>query len=89
MLLLNLNMERKNHYEDVKRALLLGKHVICESPIAITKDSCVELISLAKEKGLILIDGIKTAYSTAYSRMLVLAKSGIIGDAEYKKWYTF
>mgnify|MGYP000062707744 FL=1 len=70
----------KNHYEDVKRALLLGKHVICESPIAITKDSCVELISLAKEKGLILIDGIKTAYSTAYSRMLVLAKSGIIGD---------
>lgn len=70
----------EEHYNDVKRALLKGKHVICESPISKSKEECKELLDLAEEKSLILIDGIKTAYSTAYSRMLVMAKSGRIGD---------
>ena len=70
----------KNHYADVKSALMKGRHVICESPIAIKKDQCEELIQLAKEKHLILADAIKTAYSTAFSRLVVLAKSGRIGD---------
>lgn len=70
----------RNHYEDVKRCLLAGKHVICESPVALSDEQCNELFALAKEKGLILEDGIKTAYSTAYSRLLVVAKSGRIGD---------
>lgn len=68
------------HYEDVKRALEAGKHVICESPIAKTVSQFEELSGLAKKNGLILEDGIKTAYSTAYSRLLVVAKSGRIGD---------
>ena len=70
----------KYHYEDVKHALEKGKHVICESPIAMTTEQCRELIALAKEKNLVLTDAIKTAYSTAYSRLLVVAKSGRIGD---------
>lgn len=68
------------HYEDVKRALNAGKHVICESPIALSVKDCQELLDLAHEKCLILTDAIKTAYSTAYSRLLVVAKSGRIGD---------
>lgn len=39
-----------------------------------------ELHALAAEKGVVLMDGIKTAYSTAYYRLLLLAKGGIIGD---------
>lgn len=70
----------KQHYSDVKKALLLGKHVICESPIALKKAELQELFSLSKEKGLILTDAIKTAYSTAYARLLVVAKSGRIGE---------
>ncbi len=68
------------HYEQIKQALLLGKHVLCESPIALTVDDYVELSSLADRKGLVLMDAIKTAYSLAYSRMLLLLKSGVIGD---------
>lgn len=68
------------HYEDVKKALNAGKHVICESPIALRVDQCQELIELAHKNGLVLTDAIKTAYSTAYSRLLVVAKSGRIGD---------
>ena len=70
----------EKHYEDVKRALNLHKHIICESPIATNREQCEELLELAEKNKLILIDGIKTAYSTAYERMLVLAKSGRIGD---------
>lgn len=70
----------ENHYVDVKKMLLAGKHVICESPIATRESEARELIELAKEKGLVLMDGIKSAYATAYSRLLLLVKSGAIGD---------
>lgn len=70
----------EKHYSDVKRALKKGKHVICESPIAMNTIQCKELIEYAENNSLILVDGIKTAYSTAYSRLLVLAKSGHIGE---------
>lgn len=70
----------ERHYEDVKRAIEAGKHVICESPIALSKEQCKELMDLAHNKGMILTDGIKTAYSTAYSRLMVVAKSGRIGE---------
>ena len=68
------------HYDQIKKALLAEKHVLCESPITIDVDEYDELMELAKTRNLQLMDSIKTAYSTAYNRMLVLAKSGIIGD---------
>ena len=68
------------HYTHIKQALESGKHVICESPITQNVEEYKELVSLAKEKKLVLSDGIKTAYSTAYNRMILLAKSGKIGD---------
>ena len=67
------------HYEQIKTALLADKHVLCESPITINTSEYEELRILAKERNLQLMDSIKTAYSTAYNRMLVLAKSGKIG----------
>ena len=67
------------HYEQAKIALEMGKHVLCESPIALSKEQCKELFDLAKKNNCIIFDGIKTAYSTAYSRLLLLLKSGVIG----------
>lgn len=68
------------HYEQIKKALSANKHVLCESPIAISVREFEELQLMAKEHNLQLMDSIKTAYSTAYNRMLVLAKGGKIGD---------
>ncbi len=70
----------KLHYEQIKKALQKGKHVICESPMALSVEECEELFALADEKGLVLMDAVKTAYSTAYARMLLLIESGAIGD---------
>ena len=67
------------HFQQVKYALQKKRHVICESPIALTGKEAVELFQLASKQGCVLLDGIKTAYSTAFSRLLLLVKSGIIG----------
>lgn len=67
------------HYEQIKRALLLGKHVLCESPICLEEKKYQELIDLSEKNGCILMEAIRTAYSTAYSRLLLLLKSGKIG----------
>ncbi|MDE7097329.1 MAG: Gfo/Idh/MocA family oxidoreductase, partial [Muribaculaceae bacterium] len=68
------------HYHQVKKALESGAHVICESPITLDIEQFDELIHIASEKGLVLMDGIKTAYSLAFNRMMLLIKAGIIGD---------
>ena len=69
----------KHHYDDIKSALSKGKHVLCESPITICEDKLVELYAIAESNNCILMDSIKTAYSLAYYRLCLLAKSGIIG----------
>ena len=67
------------HYEQIKKALNLGKHVLCESPVCLDEKQYIELYNLAKEKKCILMEAIRTAYSTAYSRLLLLLKGGKIG----------
>ncbi len=69
----------KHHYDDIKSALSKGKHVLCESPITICKDQLTELYAIAENNKCILMDSLKTAYSLAYYRLCLLAKSGIIG----------
>ncbi len=68
------------HYAQIKEALNQGKHVLCESPFSLNEKECVELQQLALDNDLILMDSIKTAYSTAYNRLLLLLKGGNIGD---------
>lgn len=68
------------HYTQIKQALLAGKHVLCESPIALNVIEFKELQRIAAEKKLQLIDSLKTAYSMAYNRMILLLKGGVIGN---------
>lgn len=68
------------HYEQIKYALLKGKHILCESPISLNVNQNKELYRIAKANNCILMEAIKTAYSTAYNRLILLAKSGVIGD---------
>lgn len=41
------------HYETAKKAIMAGKHVYCEKPLAVTYAQASELSRLAKEKGVI------------------------------------
>lgn len=68
------------HYEQIKQALLAKKHVLCEAPLSLNTKEFEELTSLAKKQNCILMEAIKTAYSTAYYRLVLLAKTSKIGQ---------
>ena len=67
------------HYAHVKTALERGKHALVELPLTLDPEQCRELYELARERKLILMSAMKTAYSTAYNRLLLLLKGGRIG----------
>ncbi len=67
------------HYENIKKALDNKKHVLCESPIVTDIVQFDELKKKAEQNNTVLMDAIRTAYSVAYERLLLLIKSGKIG----------
>ena len=68
------------HYEFAKRAIMAGKHVLCEKPLVLKKEQAEELYKLAKEKNVVLFEAIKTAYAPGFIRLISIAKSGVIGE---------
>lgn len=68
------------HYQQIRYALEQKKHVIYESPVSLKSNEAKELFALADANKCILYAGIKTAYSTAYARMILMAKTGKIGN---------
>lgn len=67
------------HEQQIRAALLAGKSVLCESPVALSQSACAGLFDLAAQQEVVLMEAIKTAYATAYHRLLLLAQSGRIG----------
>lgn len=67
------------HYSYIKEAFDHGKHVICEKPMVLSKLEAEELFAYAKRKGLILFEGVKTAYCPGFHKLLGVAASGSIG----------
>ena len=66
------------HFEQAKAALLAGKHVLCEKPIVPTVAQLDELLSLAKERRLFLLEAITTIDHPNYGMARLFAKE--IGD---------
>ena len=50
------------HYEQTKKALMAGKNVICEKPFCTKAEQARELVAIAKEKHLFLVDAVPTAF---------------------------
>lgn len=68
------------HYEYIKSSLEHGKHVLCEKPMVLQRAQAEELFLYAKERNLILFEGIKTAYCPGFTQLLGIACSGMIGN---------
>jgi len=54
------------HYEFAKKALLAGKHVICEKPFTLHLAELQELGAIAADRGTILVEAITNQYLTNY-----------------------
>lgn len=65
------------HYEQAKKALLAGKHVWCEKPFTTRLDQAEELIRIAEENGLYLVETAPTTFLPNYKLLkMYLPKVG-------------
>ncbi len=70
----------ETHSGYVRKALLAGKHVLCEKPMTFTYAEAIELYELAEEQGVVLMEGIRTAYLPGFAQILSVARDGTIGE---------
>ena len=54
------------HYEQTRAALLAGKNVICEKPFVTKLSQAMELVELAREKHLFLVEAAPTSFLPNY-----------------------
>jgi predicted dehydrogenase len=71
------------HYPVAKAALESGKHVLVEKPMTSSVEQSKELVSLAKQKNLILMVGHTFIYSAPVRKIKEIVKSGELGDLIY------
>ncbi|MGN6714466.1 Gfo/Idh/MocA family oxidoreductase [Anaerocolumna jejuensis] len=69
----------ETHYDYAKKALMAGKHVLCEKPLTFSQKEAEELFTIAHEKDCVLLEAIKTAYCPGFAQLIGIAKSGAIG----------
>ncbi len=69
-----------SHYYYVKQALEADKHALCETPLVLNGEEAKEVYQLAEAKGRILMEANKTAHCPAFNHLMVMIKSGVIGD---------
>ena len=68
------------HYAYIKQALVTKKHVLCETPMVLDGRQARELYELAEKQGCILMEANKTAHCPAFNHLIVMIKSGLIGE---------
>jgi len=68
------------HYPMVKQALLAGVHVVCEKPLAVSKNEAQELANLAKEKGLIHATNYNIRFYPLMHHLRAMVKNGDLGE---------
>ena len=73
------------HYDVAKAALLAGKHVFCEKPLADTAAQARELADIAKAKGLITRVGHAFPRNPVHDRAKEIIEAGEIGEIKLFK----
>ena len=68
------------HYPHAKAALLAGKHVVCEKPLAMTAAQSAELVKLAAERKLVNAVNFNIRMYPMVQQARSLVQSGEIGD---------
>ena len=68
------------HVSDMRDAINAGKHVLCEKPFALSGDDAVSVFELAREKEVMCMEAIKTAYCPGFSGLIQLIENGVIGQ---------
>lgn len=69
-----------SHYEYIVACLTAGKHVLVETPMVLKEDEANEVFILSERHGVFLMEANKTAHCPAFNHLMVMIKSGVIGE---------
>lgn len=78
--LLVISSMDKYHYDDAKRGILHGYHLLLEKPIACTYDQVVEISNLAKEHNRKVVVCHVLRYTMFYKEIKRLIDEGVLGE---------
>lgn len=73
----------RHHHSIAKKALLSGRHVLVEKPLAASGEECLDLIRTASSSGLILMVGHTFLYSAPVRMIRQLIEDGELGEIRY------
>ncbi|MCS7478923.1 Gfo/Idh/MocA family protein [Umezawaea endophytica] len=68
------------HHEVARAALLAGKHVLCEKAFTLTLADAQDLVDLARERNLFLMEAMWTRFNPLVRRIKSLVAEGAIGE---------
>ncbi|XP_014662222.1 PREDICTED: trans-1,2-dihydrobenzene-1,2-diol dehydrogenase-like isoform X2 [Priapulus caudatus] len=68
------------HYDQIKMFLKAGKHVLCEKPMCLNVKRTKDVIHMAHERNLFLMEGIWSRFFPIYTRIKEEIRKGTIGD---------
>lgn len=69
-----------SHFSLAKEAVLKGKHVLIETPMTLDDEQARDLFSTAEQHGVVAMEASKTAHCPAFTHLMSMIKSGVIGD---------
>jgi predicted dehydrogenase len=71
------------HFDLVSKALLGGKHVLVEKPLARSVAEASELLRLSEEMGVVLMPGHTFLYSPPVNKVHELIRDGVVGEVYF------
>lgn len=75
-----ISVLNSSHVALVECSLLAGKHVLCEKPLVLNSADAERLFGLAKQRGLILLEGFMYRFHPQIKKMIELVNSGQFGE---------
>jgi len=72
-----------SHYSVAKDALEAGKHVLCEKPLTLNSREAQHLVSVAREKGLFLMEAVWSRFLPSVQRAAEIVASGELGEVRW------
>ncbi|PWL39071.1 gfo/Idh/MocA family oxidoreductase [Flagellimonas aquimarina] len=73
-----------NFHKDLAiRAMQSGKHVLCEKPLGINKSEVQELVEVARQNKVFLMEGLWSRFNPSINKVKGLVDEGVIGKVSY------
>ncbi|KRE77285.1 Gfo/Idh/MocA family protein [Arthrobacter sp. Soil763] len=71
------------HHAIARAALLAGKHVLCEKALTVNAREAADLVALARDKGLFLMEAMWSRFLPSMQRAFEIAASGELGEVKW------